>query len=89
MDGWAGNEETVQTDLSVRRHRKYELETPVSTNLGHYTFHTLSANHKKRSARDLYSNPEQLFFNITAFGRDLHFRLKCHIHLVAPRAIVE
>ncbi|XP_023562555.1 A disintegrin and metalloproteinase with thrombospondin motifs 3 isoform X2 [Octodon degus] len=88
--GLAGREEMVQIDLPVRRHREYELVTPISTNLeGHFLSHILSANHKKRSARDVSSNPEQLFFNITAFGRDFHLRLKPNTQLVAPRAVVE
>lgn len=89
-DGQAGNEEMVQIDLPIKRYREYELVTPVSTNLeGHYLSHTLSASHKKRSARDVSSNPEQLFFNITAFGKDFHLRLKPNTQLVAPGAVVE
>nr|XP_051676190.1 A disintegrin and metalloproteinase with thrombospondin motifs 3 isoform X5 [Oryctolagus cuniculus] len=89
-DGQAGNEEMVQIDLPIKRHREYELVTPVSTNLeGHYLSHILSANHKKRSTRDVSSNPEQLFFNITAFGRDFHLRLKPNTQLIAPGALVE
>ncbi|XP_010609174.1 A disintegrin and metalloproteinase with thrombospondin motifs 3 isoform X1 [Fukomys damarensis] len=80
----------VQIDLPVRRHREYELVTPISTNVeGHYLSHMLSASHKKRSARDVSSNPEQLFFNITAFGRGFHLRLKPNTQLVAPGAVVE
>uniref|UniRef100_F7A3A4 ADAM metallopeptidase with thrombospondin type 1 motif 3 n=1 Tax=Equus caballus TaxID=9796 RepID=F7A3A4_HORSE len=89
-DGQAGNEEMVQIDLPIKRHREYELVTPVSTNFeGHYLSHILSANHKKRSTRDVSSNSEQLFFNITAFGRDFHLRLKPNTQLVAPGAVVE
>lgn len=78
------------TDLPIKRHREYELVTPVSTNFeGHYLSHILSANHKKRSTRDVSSNSEQLFFNITAFGRDFHLRLKPNTQLVAPGAVVE
>ncbi|XP_011830796.1 PREDICTED: A disintegrin and metalloproteinase with thrombospondin motifs 3-like isoform X2 [Mandrillus leucophaeus] len=89
-DGQAGNEEMVQIDLPIKRYREYELVTPVSTNLeGRYLSHTLSASHKKRSARDVSSNPEQLFFNITAFGKDFHLRLKPNTQLVAPGAVVE
>nr|XP_013005559.1 A disintegrin and metalloproteinase with thrombospondin motifs 3 [Cavia porcellus] len=80
----------VQIDLPMRRHREYELVTPFSTDLeGRYLSHILSANHKKRSARDVSSNSEQLFFNITAFGRDFHLRLKPNTQLVAPGAVVE
>lgn len=89
-DGQAGNEDMVQIDLPIKRQREYELVTPVSTNFeGHYLSHILSANHKKRSTRDVSSNSEQLFFNITAFGRDFHLRLKPNTQLVAPGAVVE
>lgn len=78
------------TDLPVKKQREYELVTPVSTNLeGRYLSHVLSANHKKRSTRDVSSNSEQLFFNITAFGRDFHLRLKPNTQLIAPGAVVE
>jgi thrombospondin motif-containing protein 3 len=74
----------------MKKYREYELVTPFSTNLeGHYLSHVLSASHKKRSARDVSSHPEQLFFNITAFGRDFHLRLKPNTQLVAPGAVVE
>ncbi|XP_023614428.1 A disintegrin and metalloproteinase with thrombospondin motifs 3 [Myotis lucifugus] len=89
-DGQAGNEEMVQIDSPIKRHKEYELVTPVSTNLeGHYLSHILSANHKKRSTRDVSPNSEQLFFNITAFGRDFHLRLKPNTQLIAPGAVVE
>lgn len=78
------------TDLPIKKQREYELVTPVSTNFeGHYLSHILSANHKKRSTRDVSSNSGQLFFNITAFGRDFHLRLKPNTQLVAPGAVVE
>ncbi|EDL88542.1 a disintegrin-like and metalloprotease (reprolysin type) with thrombospondin type 1 motif, 3 (predicted), isoform CRA_b [Rattus norvegicus] len=89
-DGQAGAEEMVQIDLPTKRYREYELVTPVSTNLkGHYLSHILSANHKKRSPRDVSSNSEQLFFNVTAFGRDFHLRLRPNTHFIAPGAVVE
>lgn len=89
-DGQAGTDEMVQIDLPTKRYREYELVTPVSTNLkGHYLSHILSANHKKRSPRDVSSNSEHLFFNVTAFGRDFHLRLKPNTHFIAPGAVVE
>ncbi|XP_032698801.1 A disintegrin and metalloproteinase with thrombospondin motifs 3 [Lontra canadensis] len=89
-DGQAGNEEMVQIDLPIKSQSEYELVTPVSTNFeGHYLSHILSANHKRRSPRDVSSNSEQLFFNITAFGRDFHLRLRPNTQLVAPGAVVE
>ncbi|XP_074084537.1 A disintegrin and metalloproteinase with thrombospondin motifs 3 [Macrotis lagotis] len=89
-DGQVDNEGMVQIDLPKKRSREYELVTPISTNLqGHYLSHILSASHKKRAPRDVSSNPEQLFFNVTAFGRDFHLRLRPNTQLVAPGAMVE
>ncbi|ELW70463.1 A disintegrin and metalloproteinase with thrombospondin motifs 3 [Tupaia chinensis] len=77
-------------DLPVKRHGEYELVTPISTSLeGHYLSYILSANHKKRSRRDVSSNSEHLFFNITAFGKNFQLRLKPNTQLVAPGAVVE
>ncbi|XP_042534317.1 A disintegrin and metalloproteinase with thrombospondin motifs 3 [Dipodomys spectabilis] len=86
----AGSEEILPIDLPIKGHKEYELVTPFSTNVeGHYVSHILSANHKKRSTRDVSSNSEQLFFNITAFGKDFHLRLKPNTQLIAPGAVVE
>lgn len=78
------------TDLPIQNQSEYELVTPVSTNFeGHYLSHILSATHKRRSPRDVSSDSEQLFFNISAFGRDFHLRLRPNTQLVAPGAVVE
>uniref|UniRef100_W5KYR4 ADAM metallopeptidase with thrombospondin type 1 motif, 3 n=1 Tax=Astyanax mexicanus TaxID=7994 RepID=W5KYR4_ASTMX len=76
------------------RLKEYGLVTPISTDSeGHFLSHLLSANHKQRVKRDvaLSSDPtgERLFFNITAFGKEFHLRLRPNNRLVAPGAMVE
>ncbi|CAL8249104.1 unnamed protein product [Merluccius merluccius] len=76
------------------RLKEYGLVTPFSTDSrGHFLSHLLSANHKQRVRREVSSSsgePEPgLFFNITAFGREFHLRLRPNDRLVAPGAKVE
>ncbi|XP_041644478.1 A disintegrin and metalloproteinase with thrombospondin motifs 3 isoform X2 [Cheilinus undulatus] len=75
------------------RLREYGLVTPFSTDShGHYLSHLLSATHKQRVKRDILSsgdNEQKLFFNITAFGKEFHLRLRPNNRLVAPGAMVE
>jgi len=63
---------------------------PISTNAdGSYISNILSASHQRRSTREVSQSPKQLYFNVTAFGREFHLRLKPNTRLVAPEAIVE
>lgn len=75
------------------RLKEYGLVTPFSTDShGHYLSHLLSATHKQRVKREVFSSgdPEQkLFFNISAFGKEFHLRLRPNNRLVAPGAMVE
>ncbi|XP_068613342.1 A disintegrin and metalloproteinase with thrombospondin motifs 3-like [Brachionichthys hirsutus] len=75
------------------RLKEYGLVTPFSTDAhGHYLSHLISANHKRRVKREVLpsEDPEhKLFFNITAFGKEFHLRLRPNNRLVAPSAIVE
>ncbi|XP_061119471.1 A disintegrin and metalloproteinase with thrombospondin motifs 3-like [Conger conger] len=81
----ADKEELLKSQL-----REYGIITPISTDSeGHFLSHLLSANHKQRVKRGAERNSEQLFFNITAFGREFHLRLKPNHRLVAPGATVE
>uniref|UniRef100_A0A8C9SJM8 ADAM metallopeptidase with thrombospondin type 1 motif, 3 n=1 Tax=Scleropages formosus TaxID=113540 RepID=A0A8C9SJM8_SCLFO len=80
--------------LRMKRLKEYGLVTPISTDSeGHFLSHLLSANHKQRVRRDVslgfQLKNEQLFFNITAFGREFHLRLRPNERLVAPGAMVE
>ncbi|KAM9858208.1 A disintegrin and metalloproteinase with thrombospondin motifs 3 [Aulostomus maculatus] len=75
------------------RLKEYGLVTPFSTDShGHFLSHLLSATHKQRVKREVLSNAEteqRLFFNITAFGKEFHLRLRPNNRLVAPGAMVE
>ncbi|KAK2838064.1 hypothetical protein Q5P01_015276 [Channa striata] len=85
--------EVDREDQLRSRLKEYGLVTPFSTDShGHYLSHLLSATHKQRVKRDVFSSdePEQkLFFNITAFGKEFHLRLSPNNRLVAPGAMVE
>ncbi|XP_076587854.1 A disintegrin and metalloproteinase with thrombospondin motifs 3 [Chaetodon auriga] len=75
------------------RLKEYGLVTPFSTDShGHYLSHLLSATHKQRVKREVFSSGEseqKLFFNISAFGKEFHLRLRPNNRLVAPGAMVE
>lgn len=75
------------------RLKEYGLVTPFSTDShGHYLSHLLSATHKQRVKREVFSSGEseqKLFFNISAFGKEFHLRLQPNNRLVAPGAMVE
>uniref|UniRef100_A0A8C6UHK7 ADAM metallopeptidase with thrombospondin type 1 motif, 3 n=1 Tax=Neogobius melanostomus TaxID=47308 RepID=A0A8C6UHK7_9GOBI len=75
------------TDQLKKRLKDYGLVTPFSTDShGHYLSHLLSATHKQRVKRDTSGPDQNLFFNITAFGREFHLRLRPNSRLVAPGA---
>ncbi|XP_038154202.1 A disintegrin and metalloproteinase with thrombospondin motifs 3 isoform X3 [Cyprinodon tularosa] len=74
------------------RLKEYGLVMPFSTDShGHYLSHLLSATHKQRVRREAFSSEseQKLFFNITAFGKEFHLRLRPNDRLVAPGAMVE
>lgn len=85
--------EVDREDQLKKRLKEYGLVTPFSTDShGHYLSHLLSATHKQRVKRDTnnFQTAEQnLFFNITAFGKEFHLRLQPNNRLVAPGAVVE
>ncbi|XP_034451911.1 A disintegrin and metalloproteinase with thrombospondin motifs 3 isoform X2 [Hippoglossus hippoglossus] len=85
--------EADREDQWRSRLKEYGLVTPFSTDShGHYLSHLLSASHKQRVKREAFpsAEPEQkLFFNITAFGKEFHLRLRPNNRLVAPGAMVE
>lgn len=66
------------------------MATPVSTRAdGSYISHIVSASRSRRSVRDVFPSPKQLYFNVSAFGREFHLRLRPNARLVAPGAVVE
>ncbi|XP_071773886.1 A disintegrin and metalloproteinase with thrombospondin motifs 3 [Centroberyx gerrardi] len=85
--------EVDREDQLRSRLKEYGLITPISTDSqGHYLSHLLSANHKQRVKREVFSTGEseqKLFFNVTAFGQEFHLRLRPNDRLVAPGAMVE
>ncbi|XP_051834688.1 A disintegrin and metalloproteinase with thrombospondin motifs 2 isoform X1 [Antechinus flavipes] len=74
---------------------EYRLVIPTSTDAeGKFLSHLVSGAGKGRSRRDVGDLPredanEQIFYNVTVFGRDFHFRLRRNSRLVAPGATVE
>ncbi|KAL7390969.1 hypothetical protein ABVT39_001979 [Epinephelus coioides] len=86
--GGVDKEERLRSRL-----KEYGLITPFSTDShGHYLSHLLSATHKQRVKREVSSSGEaeqKLFFNISAFGKEFHLRLRPNNKLVAPGAMVE
>ncbi|XP_056889488.1 A disintegrin and metalloproteinase with thrombospondin motifs 3 isoform X2 [Takifugu flavidus] len=85
--------EVDREDQLRNRLKEYSLVTPFSTDShGHYLSHLLSATHKQRVKREASPSaaPDQkLFFNISAFGKEFHLRLRPNSRLVAPGAMVE
>ncbi|XP_028269377.1 A disintegrin and metalloproteinase with thrombospondin motifs 3 [Parambassis ranga] len=86
-------EDADREDQLRSRLKEYGLVTPFSTDShGHFLSHLLSATHKQRVKREVFSSAEsdqKLFFNITAFGKEFHLRLRPNNRLVAPGAMVE
>ncbi|XP_065128871.2 A disintegrin and metalloproteinase with thrombospondin motifs 14 isoform X2 [Paramisgurnus dabryanus] len=73
---------------------EFGLIVPFSSDAqGRFISHVLSTqaspNDRKRVKRDAPGTGQQLFFNVTVFGRELHLRLRANRRLVAPRAFVE
>ncbi|XP_075058445.1 A disintegrin and metalloproteinase with thrombospondin motifs 3 isoform X3 [Mixophyes fleayi] len=86
----AGNEGNTGIDLSRTKLGEYELTTPTSTDAeGQHLSNILSIVHKRRCARDTSHSHQPLYFNVTAFGREFHLRLKPNTRLIAPGAVVE
>ncbi|KAM4578289.1 A disintegrin and metalloproteinase with thrombospondin motifs 3 [Fundulus diaphanus] len=84
--------EIDREDQLRSRLKEYGLVTPFSTDShGHYLSNLLSATHKQRVRREAFSSEseQRLFFNITAFGKEFHLRLRPNDRLVAPGAMVE
>uniref|UniRef100_A0A8C5X9C9 ADAM metallopeptidase with thrombospondin type 1 motif 2 n=1 Tax=Malurus cyaneus samueli TaxID=2593467 RepID=A0A8C5X9C9_9PASS len=74
---------------------EYSLVIPTSTDSeGRFLSHLVSGPPKarfRRAAEDLQHEAanEQIFYNVTVFGREFHFRLRPNSRLVAPGATVE
>ncbi|XP_072562614.1 A disintegrin and metalloproteinase with thrombospondin motifs 2-like isoform X2 [Paramormyrops kingsleyae] len=93
----------ISSSIDSLRHavRQYQLVTPVSTDAqGRFLSHAVSTERPRQPCRSrcsreasrpehVGSSRELVFYNITAFGRELHLRLRRNSRLVAPGAKVE
>ncbi|NXP33210.1 ATS2 metalloproteinase, partial [Leiothrix lutea] len=82
-------------DSILRNIEEYSLVIPTSTDAeGRFLSHLVSGPPKvrfRRAVEDLQHEAanEQIFYNVTVFGREFHFRLRPNSRLVAPGATVE
>uniref|UniRef100_G3UUR1 Peptidase M12B propeptide domain-containing protein n=1 Tax=Meleagris gallopavo TaxID=9103 RepID=G3UUR1_MELGA len=82
-------------DPILRNIEEYSLVIPTSTDSeGRFLSHLVSGPPRARFRRavdDLQREAanEQIFYNVTVFGREFHFRLRPNSRLVAPGATVE
>lgn len=82
-------------DPILRNIEEYSLVIPTSTDAeGRFLSHLVSGPPKarfRRAVEDLQREAanEQIFYNVTVFGREFHFRLRPNSRLVAPGATVE
>nr|XP_056711754.1 A disintegrin and metalloproteinase with thrombospondin motifs 3 [Euleptes europaea] len=88
--GEAVKEEIIQIETPTSQVKQYALATPIRTNAdGSYISNVVSASWFRRSRRDAAPSPKPRYFNVTAFGRDFHLRLRPNARLIAPGAVVE
>ncbi|XP_041446983.1 A disintegrin and metalloproteinase with thrombospondin motifs 3 [Xenopus laevis] len=86
----AGNVGLTHLDLLKRKIGEHELTTPMSTDAeGCHMSNIVSVNHKKRFTRDASQVQHAIYFNVTAFGREFHLKLRPNTKLIAPGAVVE
>ncbi|KAF7252770.1 A disintegrin and metalloproteinase with thrombospondin motifs 3 [Varanus komodoensis] len=86
----AAKKDLFPTETSKTKLKQYVLTTPVSTRAdGSYISNLVSASHSRRSIRDVSPSPKQLYFNVSAFGKEFHLRLRPNARLIAPGAMVE
>ncbi|XP_044284884.1 A disintegrin and metalloproteinase with thrombospondin motifs 3 [Varanus komodoensis] len=89
-DEQAAKKDLFPTETSKTKLKQYVLTTPVSTRAdGSYISNLVSASHSRRSIRDVSPSPKQLYFNVSAFGKEFHLRLRPNARLIAPGAMVE
>ncbi|XP_051923036.1 A disintegrin and metalloproteinase with thrombospondin motifs 3 [Hippocampus zosterae] len=85
--------EDDRKDAVTRRLKEYGLVTPFSSDAhGRFLSHLLSASHDRRVRREVSAATpplDRLFFNVSAFGKEFHLRLRPNRRLVAPGATVE
>uniref|UniRef100_A0A672PQG4 ADAM metallopeptidase with thrombospondin type 1 motif 14 n=1 Tax=Sinocyclocheilus grahami TaxID=75366 RepID=A0A672PQG4_SINGR len=101
IDGESSKAELLQSRNLSGKLSEFGLIVPFSTDArGRFVSHVLSARAsptgRKRVPRDAPVTPhttalnaQQLFFNVTVFGKELHLRLRANRRLVAPGAFVQ
>ncbi|XP_057891076.1 A disintegrin and metalloproteinase with thrombospondin motifs 2 [Melospiza georgiana] len=99
LAGWGGSLCRLvfwgRKDSILRNIEEYSLVIPTSTDSeGRFLSHLVSGPPKarfRRAVEDLQREAanEQIFYNVTVFGREFHFRLRPNSRLVAPGATVE
>ncbi|XP_072858197.2 A disintegrin and metalloproteinase with thrombospondin motifs 3 [Pogona vitticeps] len=86
----AAEEESIRTETPQNRLKHHVIAIPISTRAdGSYISSLISSSYSRRTARDLSPSPKQLYFNVSAFGREFHLRLRPNTRLIAPGAVVE
>ncbi|XP_062976895.1 A disintegrin and metalloproteinase with thrombospondin motifs 2 [Elgaria multicarinata webbii] len=84
-----------QRDHILEDLKEYSLVIPTSTDSeGRFLSNVVSGALKRRFRRDAgnlthTAASEPIFYNVTVFGREFHFRLRPNSRLVAPGATVE
>uniref|UniRef100_A0A670ZCB1 ADAM metallopeptidase with thrombospondin type 1 motif 2 n=1 Tax=Pseudonaja textilis TaxID=8673 RepID=A0A670ZCB1_PSETE len=82
-------------DSILRNLEEYRLVIPTSTDSkGRFISKVVSGASKRRFPRDTRDLPQdaagkEIFYNVTVFGQEFHFRLRPNSRLVAPGATVE
>lgn len=82
-------------DHILRNIEEYRLVVPISTDSeGRFLSNLVSGSPKGRFRRDAEDvqhedSNQLLFYNVTVFGREFHFRLRPNSRLVAPGATIE
>ncbi|CAM5159830.1 unnamed protein product [Natator depressus] len=84
-----------ERDPILRNIEEYRLVVPISTDSeGRFLSNLVSGPPRGRFRRDAgdlqhEASNEQIFYNVTVFGREFHFRLRLNSRLVAPGATIE
>ncbi|XP_058048885.1 A disintegrin and metalloproteinase with thrombospondin motifs 3 [Ahaetulla prasina] len=90
-DERATHQETVQTETTKHSLKPYALTIPVRSSAdGSYVSNFVSVRHVRRLVREVSpTQPKELYFNVSAFGREFHLRLRPNTRLIASGAVVE
>ncbi|XP_072256883.1 A disintegrin and metalloproteinase with thrombospondin motifs 2-like isoform X2 [Pyxicephalus adspersus] len=82
-------------DSLLQKIEEYSIVTPISTDSeGNFLSHEVSKRHKARFQRNVEDTNNEyrdnnIYYNVTVFGKEFHLRLKPNSKLVAPGATIE